>query len=87
MNRRSRGSSSSSSGSVGGASDSYRRRSDVPRNRSNDNNKGGDSADVSFIVGTCSSMCPGKMNFYLTLDSPKIEPILRLNCIESQIVI
>lgn len=58
MNRRSRGSSSSSSGSVGGASDSYRRRSDVPRNRSNDNNKGGDSADVSFIVGTCSSMCP-----------------------------
>ncbi|CAN7051930.1 unnamed protein product, partial [Brassica rapa subsp. trilocularis] len=60
MNRRSRGSSSSSSssGSVGGASDSYRRRSDVPRNRSNDNTKGGDSADVSFIVGTCSSMCP-----------------------------
>ncbi|XP_048616597.1 SAC3 family protein C isoform X2 [Brassica napus] len=57
MNRRSRG-SSSSSGSVGGASDSCRRRSDVPRNRNNDNNKGGDSADVSFIVGTCSSMCP-----------------------------
>ncbi|KAF8093717.1 hypothetical protein N665_0379s0011 [Sinapis alba] len=61
MNRRNRGSSSSGSG--GGANDSYnRRRSDVARNRNNDkeeaddnNNKG---ADVSFIVGTCSSMCP-----------------------------
>ncbi|EOA24209.1 hypothetical protein CARUB_v10017444mg [Capsella rubella] len=79
MNRRNRGSSSSSSrgsntyenrqfsdnprtGSGGGASDSFRRRSDVPVKRNNDKdeseNKGEDPADVSFIVGTCSSMCP-----------------------------
>ncbi|CAE6076246.1 unnamed protein product [Arabidopsis arenosa] len=49
-------------GSGGGASDSFRRRSDAPLKRNNDedesNNKEGDSADVSFIVGTCSSMCP-----------------------------
>ncbi|KFK34670.1 hypothetical protein AALP_AA5G176300 [Arabis alpina] len=50
-------------GSGGGASDSFRRRSDVPpRKRYNDkdeaDNNGGDIADVSFIVGTCSSMCP-----------------------------
>lgn len=50
-------------GSGGGTSDSFRRRSDVPRKRNNDkdvaDDKDGDHSDVSFIVGTCSSMCPG----------------------------
>ncbi|XP_010427136.1 PREDICTED: SAC3 family protein C-like isoform X2 [Camelina sativa] len=50
-------------GSGGGATDSFRRRSDVvPVKRNNDkdvsDNKGEDHTDVSFIVGTCSSMCP-----------------------------
>ncbi|KAL1212515.1 SAC3 family protein C [Cardamine amara subsp. amara] len=50
-------------GSSGGASDSYRRRSDVPPHKRNydkeeSENKDTDPADASFIVGTCSSMCP-----------------------------
>ncbi|XP_010504240.1 PREDICTED: SAC3 family protein C [Camelina sativa] len=48
--------------SGGGATDYFRRRSDVPVKRNNDkdesDNKGEDHTDVSFIVGTCSSMCP-----------------------------
>ncbi|VVB05652.1 unnamed protein product [Arabis nemorensis] len=86
MNRRNRGSSSSSAdasrvsksygsrqtsdnpinitttGSGGGASDSFRRRSDLQHKRNSGKDeadiKDADPADVSFIVGTCSSMCP-----------------------------
>ncbi|CAD5325793.1 unnamed protein product [Arabidopsis thaliana] len=80
MNRRNRGSSSSSSsrvsntygnrqfsdnprtGSGGGVNESFQRRSDAPHKRNNEKDeskhKDEDPADVSFIVGTCSSMCP-----------------------------
>ncbi|AEE79223.1 SAC3/GANP/Nin1/mts3/eIF-3 p25 family [Arabidopsis thaliana] len=79
MNRRNRGSSSSSSrvsntygnrqfsdnprtGSGGGVNESFQRRSDAPHKRNNEKDeskhKDEDPADVSLIVGTCSSMCP-----------------------------
>ncbi|CAN8279275.1 unnamed protein product [Cochlearia groenlandica] len=83
MNRRNRGSSSSSladasrdrrrssnytrTGSGGGdlVTDSFRRRSDEkPQKRNNDKeeegNEIGDYSNDSFIIGTCSSMCPDR---------------------------
>uniref|UniRef100_A0A1J3IX93 SAC3 family protein 1 n=1 Tax=Noccaea caerulescens TaxID=107243 RepID=A0A1J3IX93_NOCCA len=49
---------------TGSGGDSFRRRSDVPRKRNNNkdvaDNEDGDPADVTFIVGTCSSMCPDR---------------------------
>lgn len=70
-------------GSGGGASDSLRRRSDAPPKRNNDedesNNKEGDPADVSFIVGTCSSMCPGNHRTMVAADKFLIDLRFRQN--------
>jgi hypothetical protein len=94
MNRRNRGSSSSSSrvsntygnrqfsdnprtGSGGGVNESFQRRSDAPHKRNNEKDeskhKDEDPADVSLIVGTCSSMCPGNHRTTLAADKLPID--------------